>query len=78
MGYKALALKVMANAAIGIGLVKLWREKTQPPTVIDGEVDDDFDRWPWEHRNFHITHGMPRRFYGACGRCQDKAVVVTQ
>lgn len=42
MGYRALALKIMANAAIGIGLVKLWREKTgQNVRVIDGEVDED-------------------------------------
>lgn len=83
MGYKKLLLTIMANAAGAYGVIRLWREKTQPPVTIEGEVADDhdgFDTWSWEHRDFHISHGMPRRFYGACGRCQAKVepVVVTQ
>jgi len=38
MGYKALLLKIMANGAAAYAVVRLWREKTQPPAVIEGEV----------------------------------------
>jgi hypothetical protein len=30
---------------------------------------DAWETWTPEHQEFHVTHGMPRGFYGPCGRC---------
>ena len=71
MGYKQLLLKIMANGAAAYAVVRLWREKTAQPTVIEGEVLPPVT-FTQEHTAFHLNHGMPLRFYGACGRCQEQ------
>lgn len=43
MGYKKLLLTIMANAAGAYGVIRLWREKTQPPVIIEGQIADEPD-----------------------------------